>query len=130
MNVTKKFVFSSILKHAIEEAKKSQHQHRVGAVIFSGKRILSVAHNAVRSNKIPNKWKNFYESAHAEAKAIINSKLNSKRNLKGYSILVVRINKHGHLLNAKPCEFCQNFIDFVGLKVYYSDNNEIFKLTE
>lgn len=127
MIVTNKFAFSHILKKAIEEANLSNHQHRIGAVIFKGKRIVSFAHNEVRSNKIPNKWKNFYESSHAEAKAIIDA----KKDLSGYSILVVRINKHGKMLNAKPCEFCMGFLNHVGIsKIYYSDENQIYKLTK
>lgn len=127
MNVTKKFTFSPILKLAIEEAKKSNHAHQVAAVIFKGKRIIAVAHNSVRSNKIPHKFKNFLESSHAECHAIIKA----KRNLKDYDILVVRLGKTGNLLLAKPCEFCQEFIEYVEIRnVYYSDNNEIIKLTK
>lgn len=117
---------SPILKKAIEEAKLSLHHHKVGAVIFKGKRIIASAHNEVRANKVPNKWKNFYESAHAEAKVIIDA----RRDLRGYSILVVRINKHGDLMLAKPCEYCEGFIKHVSLRCYYSDGNEIIKLTD
>lgn len=120
MNVTKKFTFSPILKAAIEEAELSTHQHKVAAVIFKGKRIISIAHNSVRANKIPHKFKNFLESTHAEAHAIIKA----RQNLKGYDILVIRINRTGNIALAKPCEFCQDFIDYVGIRsVYYSDND-------
>lgn len=120
MNVSNKFAFSSILKLAIEEASKSNHKQRIGCVIFKGKRIISSAHNAVRSNKIPHKFKNFLESSHAEAQCIIKA----RRNLKDYDILVVRLNNKGEMLLAKPCEFCQDFIDFVGIRnVYYTTND-------
>lgn len=119
-NVTNKLVLNSILKVAIEEAKLSNHKQRVAAVIFKGKRVIAVAHNAVRANKIPHKFKNFLESSHAEAHAIIKSRCN----LKGYDILVVRLNKAGELMMAKPCEFCQEFIDYVGIRtVFYSTND-------
>jgi tRNA(Arg) A34 adenosine deaminase TadA len=121
INVTKKFIFSPILKLAIEEAKLSTYkQHKIAAVIFKGKRVIAIAHNAVRSNKIPYKFKNYLESSHAEAHAIIKA----RRNLKDYNILVVRINSNGELRMAKPCEFCQEFIDYVGIRnVYYSTND-------
>ena len=127
MNVTNKFIDSPILKKAIEEANLSDYQHRVAAVIFKGKRVISVAHNAVKSNQIPYKFKNFFESSHAEAEAI----LKARQNLKGYDILVVRINKMNELMMAKPCDFCEKFIDYVSLRnVFYSTNDgEIKKLT-
>lgn len=127
MNVSKKFLPSPILKTAIDEALKSDYKHRVSAVIFKGNRVIAVAHNSVRSNKIPYKFKNFLESSHAECQAIINA----RRSLKGYDILVIRLNNSEELMMAKPCEFCQGFIDHVSLRnVYYSTNKgEIFKLT-
>lgn len=128
MNVTKKFKVSpNILNQAIEEAQRSDHKQRVSAVIFKGKRVIAVAHNAVRSNKIPYKFKNFLESSHAECQAIIKA----RRGLKGYDILVIRLNRSGDLMLAKPCEFCQDFIDFVGIRnTFFSINSgEIFKLT-
>ena len=122
MNMTQKFMFSPILKKAIEEAKLSTHQHRVAAVIFKGKRIISSAHNEVRSNKIPYRFKNFLESAHAETQAIIKA----RRSLSEYDMLVIRLGKNDQLMLAKPCEFCEEFIDYVSIRnVYYSDNNQI-----
>lgn len=110
-----------VIDEAIFQAKLSTHQHRIGAVIFKGKRIIASAHNAVRANKVPHRWKNFYESSHAEAKCIIDA----RRTLKGYSILVIRLGRNDdNLVLAKPCEFCQGFIDHVQLKdVFYSTND-------
>ena len=124
MNVTKRFKVSpNILNQAIEEAQRSDHKQRVSAVIFKGKRVIAIAHNAVRSNKIPYKFKNFLGSSHAECQAIIKA----RRSLKGYDILVIRLNNTGDLMMAKPCEFCQNFIDYVSIRrVYYSnEKNQI-----
>lgn len=125
MDMTNKFIFSPILKKAIEEAKLSTHQHRVAAVIFKGKRIISIAHNAVRSNKVPYRFKNFLESAHAETQAI----LKAKRSLSEYDMLVIRLGKNNELMMAKPCEFCAEFIDYVSIRnVYYSDGGKIILL--
>jgi deoxycytidylate deaminase len=120
-------VSNSILKKAIEEAEKSTYkQHRVGCVIFKGRKIHSVAFNSVRGNQIESRFKNFTESLHAEAHALFKCNFS----LRGYSILVVRINKHGELRNAKPCTFCMDYITFKEIKhIYYSDVDGIFKLT-
>ncbi len=119
IDLTYKFMFHPALKLALEEVKKSTYRFRVAAVIFKGKRIISVAHNEVRSNSVP-KWLNYYDNAlHAEAAAILKSK---KRDLRGYSILVIRIGKKGDLILSKPCEKCQEFIEYSGIKnIYYSN---------
>ena len=49
-DTTKKLLFHPALKLAIEEAKQSKHQFKIGAVIYKGKRIISSAHNATRAN--------------------------------------------------------------------------------
>ena len=117
--ITKKMLFHPALKLAIEEAKQSKHHHRIGAVIFKGKRIISSAHNATRANNVPHQFKGWLESLHAECHAIIKA----RKNLKGYSIIVVRVNNKGELLLAKPCSFCEDFINYVGIKeVFYSTN--------
>ena len=123
IDVTDKFLLSPILKIAIEEASKSTHPYKVSAIIFKGKRIVSIAHNSVRANRIPVRFKNFLESSHAEAHAIIKA----RKNLKNYDMLVIRQNLKGSLMTAKPCIFCQDFIDYVGIRnVYYSYKNRIF----
>lgn len=115
--ITKKLLFHPAFKLAIEEAKKSEHKHRIGAVIFKGKRIISSAHNATRSNKIPYQFKNWLEALHAECHAIIKA----RRDLKGYSIIVIRLNNKNELMLAKPCDLCEDFINYVGIKeVYWS----------
>lgn len=47
--------------------------------------------------------------------------LKARRELKGSSILVVRINKNNKLRLAKPCIDCMKYIEYVGIrKVFYS----------
>jgi len=118
-DLTSKFMFHPAFKLALEEAKNSNYYQRVGAVIFKGKRIVSSAHNAVRSNSVKSKFKQFHESLHAEASAIIKA----RKNLKGYSIIVVRLSKNNELALAKPCEFCQEYIEYVGItNIFYTTN--------
>jgi deoxycytidylate deaminase len=114
-------VNKSILKLAIEEAEKSTHHFRVGAVVFKGKRIFSSGRNEIRScSKMPDRFMKWNNSLHAEQKAI----LNARRDLNGYDMLVIRIGKSGSLLLAKPCEVCMRTIEYVGINNIFFSNNE------
>lgn len=121
MDVTYKFFNSPIFKRALEEAGQSDYtKHPIGCVIFKGKNILVSSHNSVRaSNKVPKRFKEFEESLHAECAAIIKA----KKDLSGYSLLVVRHQKSGRIMTAKPCELCLGFIKYVGIKrIFYSNS--------
>lgn len=110
------------IKKAINEAEKAEERYRVGAVVFKGKRILSRGHNTYQKSakKLHPKFTRWPNSVHAEVDAI----LKARRNLKGASILVVRINKAGELRNSKPCAHCMLYLKHVGIKkVYYSTND-------
>ena len=109
---------------AEESARLSNFPPRfqVGCVCFKGKRILSCGFNQIRSfSRIPNRYKIFEYSLHAEQHAI--GLVRNKEVLRGASILVVRINRHGDLRLARPCPMCMNTIRFFGLKeILYSDS--------
>lgn len=112
------------LNKAIEEAKKSRHRHRIGAVVFKRKRIISYGHNeAPRSAR--NLHPRFYKwpgSIHAEIAAI----LKAKTDLRGCSILVIRINRDNKLMYSRPCKYCMMYLEYVGIKkVFYSTNSGI-----
>lgn len=112
-------IYQGIIDKAVEEALKSTHQNKHGAVIFKGKRIYAIGYNqpsrSVRSiNPIAKRWNT---SVHAEVASI----LNSKRDLQGLDILVVRMNNKKQFRYSKPCIFCLNYIDYCGIRnVYYS----------
>ena len=116
------------LSLAIEEANKSLHRQKVGAVIFNKKVVISSGHNyklkSVRS--VTQKYLKYRYAIHAEIDAIIKA----KADLKGASILVVRVNNNGELRMAKPCKYCMMYIDYVNIKnIFYSNRNgEIEKL--
>ena len=110
-----------VIRLAIEEASKSTHKHRVAAVVFKGNRIISSGHNAVRANKINPKYKVYNEALHAEQAALLNLDWSK---LRGYSILVVRVNGSGKLIMSKPCSVCEKLLRHIGIKnVYYSNEN-------
>lgn len=117
----------NIIEIAKIEATKSNYKQKLAAVIFDKKRIISFEHNRVgerRRNLLPSrcKWQN---SLHAETLAI----LTAKTDLRGKSILVIRINNSGELRYSYPCEKCFAYIHEVGLKwlYYVNRNNEIEK---
>ncbi len=112
-------ISSTLINIAIEEAKKSDHKQKVGAVIFDKKRIISKGHNTCQKSvkKLHPKFQRFKYSVHAEVDSIIKA----KKDLKGTSILVVRLNKNNQFRLSKPCFNCMNYIQYVGIKkVFYS----------
>uniref|UniRef100_A0A6H1ZZ94 Putative CMP/dCMP deaminase zinc-binding n=1 Tax=viral metagenome TaxID=1070528 RepID=A0A6H1ZZ94_9ZZZZ len=111
---------NSKIKIAMEEANKSTYIYKVGAVIFNKKKIISVGHNsASRSLKSFNReYIKFKNSIHAEISSIIRA----RTDLKGSSILVVKINNSGELSMAKPCNYCLSYIKFVKIKNVYFSN--------
>ena len=107
------------LKQAVDEANKSTFRQKVGAIIFNKNRIISRGYNdPERSVKhINKKFQRWPGTVHAEVAAI----LKAKTDLKGFSILVVRVNSKNQLRLAKPCEWCSMYLDYVGIKkIYYS----------
>ena len=122
-------ISSGIIKKAIKESKKSDLPiFKVGAVVFKSSRILGCGYNKKSPcGKINLKYRNPYDSIHAEQSAILNVKNWSK--LKGSSMLVIRLTISNILSMARPCDICMNMIKHVGIKeIYYSNHDsEIIK---
>ena len=111
--------YRKFINIAVQEAKKSLCRHRVGAVIFNKSRFISKGHNydlkSVR--KLHPRFQKWKGSVHAEVDTIIKA----RRELKNFSILVVRINNQDEFRLAKPCIHCVAYLQHVGIKkVYYS----------
>jgi len=114
---------------AIKEALKSTYKNgignmvRVGAVVFNKKQVISSGHNYGNrslSRSHNRKFRKFLNSIHAEVDAIIRA----RTNLKGASIVVVRIDRSNNLRLSKPCEYCEAYIRHVGIRnVFYSTNS-------
>jgi len=113
---------NSIVKAAKQEALKSKDRHKIGAIIFGKKVIVSKGHNCKeRSVKslLPLFQKREH-SVHAEVSSIILA----RKSVRGLSMLVVRVNNQGKLRLAKPCSVCMTYIRYVKIKnVYYSTND-------
>lgn len=109
------------LKLAVKEAEKSTFRFQVGAVIFNKNQFISSGHNcANRSVKnLKPIYRHWPTSVHAEVDAI----LKAKCDLKGASIVVVRINKEKQLRLSAPCKHCLMYLKHVGIrKIYYTIN--------
>jgi len=109
----------SLINIAVEEAKKGNHKHRTGCVVFDKKRILSKGYNSCQKSvrNLHPKFQKWPYSVHAEVDAIIKA----KKDLKGSSLLVVRINKKNQFRLSKPCSNCLQYIEYIGIKkIFYS----------
>ena len=114
-------ITAGILKRCLEECKESTYKFKVGAVIFNKKSIICSGHNDIRSSSIPEKYRVWPNSIHAEQNAIFSCKDWSK--LKGCSILVIKLSKvTEQLSNAKPCPTCTKLLKFVGIKTIHYSN--------
>jgi len=107
------------IKQAVEEANKSEHKQKVGAIIFDKSKIISKGFNHPQRSvrHLKSKFQRWPGTVHAEVDAIIKA----KTNLKNLSMLVVRVNSKNQLRMAQPCRWCQMYLEYVGIKkVYYS----------
>lgn len=106
---------------ARQEAAKSQHkQHKLGAVIVKGNRILSTGYNSLRPSKIIGT-----NTLHAEAAAVLKLlKENRLRDLVGADIFVSRFTRGGAIGMALPCPACTRLLRSVGIrKCHYTTDN-------
>ena len=94
-------------------------QHRLGAVIVKGKRILSTGFNKYGYDSFSKK-----STVHAEANAVL--KLLKQRRLAdlvGSEIYVTRYTPGGRVGLARPCDDCLRLIHAVGIsKIHYTTN--------
>ena len=117
---------NTLVDVAVKEAVKSEYKIKLGAVIFSGNRILSTgyneAHRSVR--RLHPRFQNYKGSVHAEVAAILKAKTCLRRK----KLLVVRYSPvTKRFLLAKPCNLCLSYISYVGIrKIYYSINEYPF----
>lgn len=110
----------SIRRAAIEARKSVHHQHRMGAVVVKGHRILSTGFNELRPSGLLRT-----NSLHAEASAIL--KLLKEKHLEdlaGSEIYVTRHTKGGYVGLARPCFTCMSLIRSVGIRhIHYSNDD-------
>lgn len=110
------------LKHfhlASKLAKKSDHrQHKLGAVITKGNKVLGIGFN---KNKTSPKSNNEFNTLHAEISCILNT---DEEDLEGSEIYIYRQTKSGKLGLSKPCPACEHMLKSVGIKIVYYTSPE------
>jgi deoxycytidylate deaminase len=112
---------------ASKEAAKSQHKHRLGAVIVKGERILATGFNQLRpSSRLKT------TTLHAEAAAILKLlKEGRLASLAGSEIYVSRFTAGGSIGLARPCSNCLDLCRSVGIRrVHYTTSLAEGTLTE
>ncbi len=114
------------LKAAIYAAQCSElKSHRVGAVIYHKKRLISIGCNQKKSH--PQRITE--RSQHAEFNACLGfDKLDVRANK--CSIYIARLTRTSKVGLAKPCKHCQTLLSSLGItKIFYTNKNgEISKL--
>lgn len=108
-------------RKAMKEALKSEHsQHKLGAVIVKGHRILSTGYNQIRPSALLDA-----ETLHAEAAAILKLlKNNRQHDLVGSDLYVSRFTRGGKIGLSLPCDDCRRLIRSVGIRrvMYTTDD--------
>ena len=108
---------------AAKAAKRSTfEQHRLGAVVVKGSRILSTGFNELSYNGITRRG-----TTHAE-EAAITKLLKAKRfsDLVGSDLYVLRFTKAGRIGLSYPCDRCWNLIRSVGIRnVFFTGNDGV-----
>lgn len=104
-----------IAKHVSNNS--THKQHRLGAVIVKGGRILATGYNQLRPSKLIGT-----NTLHAEAHAVLHL-LKSRRqaDLIGADIYVNRYTRGGRIGLARPCSHCMELLRTVGIRrVFYT----------
>ena len=89
---------------AISEAKKASGTFRHGAVIMSGKHVISAGRNHIRNASDTGLY-----SIHAEMCVLWKIPKNTPY-LKNLKMVIVRVTNDGSLANSRPCAKCMHAI--------------------
>lgn len=107
---------------ALRAANLSECRYKIGSVIISASRVLSVGHNVLKSHTDHAAWPAYTVSIHAEHHAI----LKAQCGIEGSTIVVARSGGNGI---SKPCPKCYEYIKLAGIRdIVYSDGRELIKI--
>ena len=109
-----KDTIQQLQKIAMKVSKQSNYRYKLGAVIFSKNKIISVGINQIKTN--PKLFKYFkYATVHAEVDAV----LHAVQDVSDCDIYVYRETRNGKVANAKPCPQCVQFLKENGINRAY-----------
>lgn len=102
--------------------KSTYKQHRLGAVVVKGGRILATGYNQLRPSKLIGT-----ATLHAEAAAILELLKNQRQHdAVGADIYVSRWTRGGRIGMAKPCDQCMSLLRSVGIStVYFTTDKQV-----
>lgn len=112
-----------IIELAIDEARKSPHRFRVGAVIYLRDYRMGWGHNEhlKTHTKSPHPFKSIHAEFDALLHAVSTCGVGSLMD-RGVSIYVHRLKLDHSSGIAKPCEWCQKMLDQAGIRnIYWSE---------
>ena len=133
-----KRILEHIMKCAKTESEQSTYdQFKLGAVLFSGRKILATGCNLAKGHPMQKKYnKQRYQEnehecgyVHAEMNAIINvlhyARYNSIK-FNDLSIFVYREHKDGSYALARPCKACEKALRDLGIRnIYYTGEHSL-----
>jgi deoxycytidylate deaminase len=108
----------SIRRAQIEARKSCFKQHKVGAVIMKGSRLLSTGYNTRQYSHILGT-----ATRHAESAAVLKLlKEGRQHDLVGANCYVTRFTAGGTCSMARPCPVCYRLLQATGIrKIYYTN---------
>jgi deoxycytidylate deaminase len=107
-------------KHASNISRYSQYKFKLGAVLFKGSKILSTGFNTNKTH--PKVMKYFkHGRVHAEFDCLLHADPND---IVGASIYVLRMNKQGETVIAKPCPMCAKMMKEFGVEEAFWSTSE------
>lgn len=116
-----------MMRMAVKTAYKSSFKdQKIGAVLVKGRSIIATGFNQIRPCEFPatNHWEC---SLHAEIDCIRKVLTSYQPNqLSKYDLYVARVSNRHEGLCAKPCETCQEVLNYYGIRrVYYTNGDTI-----
>lgn len=106
-----------MLRFAIKYASVSANERaKVGAVLFKGNKLISGSWNDTRKTHPDSPYR--YQAIHAEFGALLG---NYKYDVVNATLFVARVDLHGKLKIAKPCDLCEKLVRAAGIKkIFYT----------
>jgi deoxycytidylate deaminase len=114
-----KVKFFDICKQVARLSDHPQHKH--GAAIVKGNKIISLGFNKNKTNPNSN---HIYKTHHAELDVILKSR---REDLSDCVLYIYRETKNGELGNSYPCQYCQELLKKVNIKSVCYSTPEGFK---
>lgn len=110
-------------KSAYMQACNSREDMRHGACVFKTKPLYTASNEAGRCSKVDRFRIYPVNSRHAECACIL-----KQGSVHGLSIVVVRVDSKENPVLSKPCEMCNSFMAYNGIRAcYYTTSTSLVK---